>query len=59
MKRSMKDKAEGTLHEVKGEVEAKFGRATNNTRLETEGQVENIRGKVQRGLGQLEKALGK
>ena len=59
MKRSIKDKAEGKIHEVKGELKAKVGQVTKNPRLEAEGRVENIRGKVQKQLGQLEKALGK
>ncbi len=59
MKRSIKDKAQGTIHEVKGGVKAKVGQVTKNRRLEVEGQVENIRGKVQKNLGQLEKTLGK
>ena len=58
MKRSIKDKAKGKFHEVKGKVKAKVGRATNNPRLEVEGQVEKFGGKVQKKIGQLEKVLG-
>jgi uncharacterized protein YjbJ (UPF0337 family) len=59
MKRSTKDKAEGTFHEVKGKVKESVGRATNNPNLEAKGQVEKIGGKVQKKIGQLEKVLGK
>jgi len=59
MKQSTKDKARGKFHEVKGKVKAKVGRATNNPDLEAEGQVENIGGKVQRKIGQVERVLGK
>ena len=59
MKRSIKDKAKGKFHEVKGKVKQKIGRATKNRRLEAEGQVEKIRGKVQKRIGQVEKAAGK
>ena len=59
MKRSIKDRAKGTLHEVKGSVKEKVGRATNNPDLEAEGQVENIGGKVQKKIGQVERLLGK
>jgi len=59
MKQSTKDKAKGKFHEVKGKVEEKVGRATNNPDLEAEGQVEKIGGKVQRKIGQVEKVLGK
>jgi uncharacterized protein YjbJ (UPF0337 family) len=58
MKQSTKDKANGTLHEVKGSVKEKVGRVTNNPRLAAEGQVEKIGGKVQKKIGQVEKALG-
>ena len=58
MKQSSKDQAEGTLHEVKGKVKEKVGRATNNPDLEAEGQVEKIGGKVQKKIGQVEKLLG-
>ncbi len=59
MKASTKDRAKGTIHEVKGKVKEEVGRATNNRRLEAEGQVERIGGKVQKKIGQLEKVLGK
>lgn len=58
MKPSTKNKAKGTLHEVKGKVKEKVGRATNDPDLEVEGQVEQIRGKVQKKIGQVEKDLG-
>lgn len=58
MKPSTKNKARGMLHEVKGKVKEKVGRATNNPDLEVEGQVEQIRGKVQKKIGQVEKDLG-
>jgi uncharacterized protein YjbJ (UPF0337 family) len=59
MKRSIRDKAKGTFHEVKGKVKERIGRATNNPKLEARGQVEKTGGKVQKKIGQLEKVLGK
>ena len=59
MKQSVKDKAKGKFHEVKGKVKEKVGRATNNPDLEAEGQVEKIGGKVQKKIGQVEKVLEK
>ena len=59
MKRSVRDKAKGTFHEVKGKVKERIGRATNNPKLEARGQVEKTGGKVQKKIGQLEKVLGK
>ena len=40
MKESTKDKVEGKIHEVKGKVKEKFGRATNSPDLEADGQDE-------------------
>jgi uncharacterized protein YjbJ (UPF0337 family) len=57
MKQSTEDRAEGKLHEVKGKVKEKIGRATNNPRLAAEGQDEKIGGKVQKQIGQVEKVL--
>jgi uncharacterized protein YjbJ (UPF0337 family) len=58
MKQSIKDKAKGTFHVVKGGIKQKAGRATNNSNLEAEGQGEKIRGKVQKKIGQAEKIIG-
>ena len=58
MKQSTKDKAKGKFHELKGKVKEKVGRATNNPNLEDEGQGEQIGGKVQKKIGQVEKVLG-
>jgi uncharacterized protein YjbJ (UPF0337 family) len=59
MKNSTKDQAEGTLHEVKGKVKEKVGRATNNPNLVEDGQDEKIAGKVQKKIGQVEKVFEK
>jgi uncharacterized protein YjbJ (UPF0337 family) len=58
MRDSTKDKVEGELHEVKGKIKEKVGRATNNPDLEAEGQDEKIGGTVQKKIGQFEKVLG-
>lgn len=59
MNPSTKDKIEGAIHEVKGKVKETFGHATNNPDLEAEGQAENLGGKVQTKVGQIEKVLEK
>ena len=59
MKQSSKDQAEGTLHEVKGKVKEKVGRATNNPNLEDEGTAEKVGGKVQKKVGQVERVFEK
>jgi uncharacterized protein YjbJ (UPF0337 family) len=58
MSDSMKDKAEGAAHEAKGTIKEKIGHATNNPRVEDEGTAEKIGGKVQKKVGDIEKALG-
>lgn len=57
MKQSSKDQAKGKLHEVKGKVKAKLGRATKNPNLEAEGEAEQMGGTVQKKIGQIEEAF--
>jgi len=58
MKSSIRDKAEGTFHEVKGKVKEVAGKLTDNPKLEAEGTSERIAGKVQEKVGQVKKVLG-
>ncbi len=50
MKQSSKDQAKGKLHEVKGKVKAKLGRATKNPNLEAEGEAEQMGRTVQKKI---------
>jgi uncharacterized protein YjbJ (UPF0337 family) len=59
MKSSIRDKAEGTFHQVKGKVKEVSGRLSDNPELEAEGTDEKIAGKVQEKVGQVKKVLGK
>ena len=59
MKSSIRDKAEGTFHEVKGKVKEVSGKLSDNPELEAEGTDEKIAGKVQEKIGQVKKILGK
>jgi len=58
MKSSSRDKAEGTLHEVKGKVKEVVGEITDNSELEAEGTDEKIAGKVQKKIGEVKKVFG-
>jgi uncharacterized protein YjbJ (UPF0337 family) len=58
MDESTKDKAKGQLHELKGKVKQKIGKATNDPDLEAEGESEATDGKVQKKIGQVEKVFG-
>jgi uncharacterized protein YjbJ (UPF0337 family) len=59
MKDSTKDKVQGKVHEVKGAIKEKVGKATNDPDLESEGQTEKIGGKVQKKVGDIEKVFEK
>jgi uncharacterized protein YjbJ (UPF0337 family) len=59
LKSSIRDKAEGTFHEVKGKVKEVSGKLSDNPELEAEGTDEKIAGKVQEKIGQVKKVLGK
>ena len=59
MKPSTKDRAEGKLHEVKGKIKEKVGKATNDPNLEVSGEAEKKAGKVPNWIGRAEKAIGK
>jgi uncharacterized protein YjbJ (UPF0337 family) len=59
MEDSTKDKVEGAVHDAKGTVKEKIGRATNNPDLEAEGQDEKVGGKIQKKVGDIEKVFEK
>jgi uncharacterized protein YjbJ (UPF0337 family) len=58
MKESTTDQIKGKVHEVKGAVKEKIGKVTNDPDLKAEGQDENVGGKIQKNIGQVEKAGG-
>ena len=58
MKESTTDQIEGKVHEVKGSVKEKIGKAMNDPDLESKGQDENVGGKIQKKVGQVEKVVG-
>jgi len=57
-KSSIRDKAEGTFHEVKGKIKEVAGDLSDNSKLEAEGTAEKIAGKVQEKIGQVKKVWG-
>ena len=59
MKDSTKDKVQGAVHEAKGAVKEKVGRATHNPALEDEGTDEKVAGKIQKKVGDVEKVFEK
>ncbi len=59
MNPSTNDQVAGKLHEVKGKVKQLAGQATSNPDLESEGNVENLAGKIQQKVGKIEKVFEK
>ena len=59
MKSSIRDKTEGTFHEMKGKVKEIAGKLSDNPKLEAKGKGEKIAGKVQEKIGQVKKVWGK
>jgi uncharacterized protein YjbJ (UPF0337 family) len=59
MESSIKDKLEGTFHEVKGKAKEVAGKLSDNPKLETEGTGEKMAGKVQEKIGEVKKVWGK
>jgi uncharacterized protein YjbJ (UPF0337 family) len=56
---STNDQIEGALHEVKGKIKQLAGHATGNPDLESDGHVENLAGKIQQKVGQIERVFEK
>jgi uncharacterized protein YjbJ (UPF0337 family) len=59
MSSSTNDRIEGKMHEVKGKVKEMAGQAVGNPDLESEGQAENLAGKIQHKVGQIEEVFEK
>ena len=59
MNPSTNDQIKGKFHEVKGKVKEAAGQVTGNPDLEAHGKGENLAGKIQHKLGQLEKVFEK
>ena len=59
MKPSTKNEIAGKVHEVKGKAKERVGQLTNDRNLEAEGLGEKIAGKVQKKIGQVQKAVEK
>jgi uncharacterized protein YjbJ (UPF0337 family) len=55
----MRDKTEGKFHKMKGTIKQAAGKISDNPKLEAEGTVEKISGKVQEKIGQVKKVFGK
>ena len=52
-----KDRVIGSAKQIKGAVKEALGKATGDTKLESEGKADKIEGKVQNAIGGLKDAL--
>jgi uncharacterized protein YjbJ (UPF0337 family) len=59
MRSSTRNEIAGKIHEAKGAIKQKVGRLTNDADLQAEGIGEKIGGKIQKKIGQVEKAVEK
>lgn len=57
MKPSTENRIAGTLHDVKGKVKEEVGHLADDPGLEAKGIAEQVAGKVQKKVGDLEKAV--
>lgn len=58
MKNSTKDQIKGTILETKGKLKEAAGIGTNNPKLKGKGQADQLAGKLQKKIGQVERVLG-
>lgn len=49
----------GTYNEVKGRIKEEVGHATGNSKLESEGVVDRVKGSLQKGFGDVKDAVKK
>lgn len=59
MKSSTENKINGKIHESKGKAKQVAGVVTDNVALQSEGELEELRGKLQQQLGEIAKKLEK
>ena len=59
MKSGIRDKTEGAFHEAKGAVKELAGKLSDNPKLQVEGTVEKLAGRVQEKIGQVKQVFGK
>jgi uncharacterized protein YjbJ (UPF0337 family) len=57
MKPSTHNRIAGAVHDVKGTIKEEVGHLANDPGLEATGIVEQVAGKVQKKVGDLEKAV--
>ena len=59
MNDSTKDKIEGTAKDIKGKIKETAGKAVGNPNLRDQGRADQVEGKVQKKIGDIEKVFNK
>ena len=59
MKKSTKNQVKGAYHEAKGAAKEAAGKLTNDPALEVEGSDEQTIAKIQKLVGNIQKAAGR
>lgn len=54
-----KDEIKGGFKEAVGKMKDKVGEATENPRLEAEGEADQVEGNIQQGVGKVKNTLHK
>ncbi|MBF0100669.1 MAG: CsbD family protein [Desulfobacterales bacterium] len=57
MKSSIRDNAEGKMHQAKGKIKEVAGKIVGNRDLEAKGKHENLEGKAQEKIGEFKKVV--
>lgn len=52
-----KDRIEGSMKNIKGNVKEGVGKAIGDTKLETEGKMDKAEGKIQNSIGGLKDSI--
>ncbi len=58
-RQSTQDQVEGAARNIKGKLKRAAGVVTANRELEREGKADEVAGKVQKKVGEVEKVFGK
>jgi uncharacterized protein YjbJ (UPF0337 family) len=54
-----RDRAEGSMKNIKGRVKEGVGKAIGDSKLETEGKMDKVEGRIQNSIGGMKDSLRK
>lgn len=53
---NVSDKIKAAVNKAKGEAKDQIGNATDNTKLQAEGKIDKLKGKVQEKIGEIKES---